>query len=65
MNGLAINEKEFMGMGTKRQLTILYQNQVVTLKLIKGYKFTQKVQYAIMSSLVAGLGILFRLKLGA
>ena len=65
MNGLVIDEKEFMCLNSKKQMCVLYQNQVTTLKLVQGYKFHQKVQYVIMSLICGGLGILFRLQLGA
>ena len=64
-NGLVLNEEAFMCMKQKEQMCVLYQNQVTTLKLITGYKFHQKVQYVIMSLIFGGLGILFRLQLGA
>jgi len=64
VEGLCVNESEFMSMKPKKQMCVLYQNQITTLNLVKGYKFTQKVQYVIMSLLCGGMGILFRLKLG-
>ena len=64
-NGLVLNEKEFMCLKSKDQMCVLYQNQVTTLKLIRGYKFTQKIQYILLSAAIAGVGILFKLQLGA
>ena len=59
MNGLSIDEKEFMSLPSKKQMCVLYQNQVTTLKLVQGYKFHQKVQYVLLSLVYGGLGILF------
>jgi len=64
-NGLSIDENEFMCLPAKKQMCVLYQNQVTTLKLIKGYKFTQKVQYVLLSAALAGIGILFKFHIGA
>jgi hypothetical protein len=64
ITGLCIDEKSFMSMTPKKQMCVLYQNQVKTLELIEGYKFTQKVQYGILSAVLAGIGILFKLQLG-
>ena len=64
-NGLCIDEKSFMALQVKKQMCVLYQNQVKTLELIEGYKFTQKVQYVLLSAALAGVGILFKLQLGA
>ena len=64
-NGLVLNEEAFMCMKQKEQMCVLYQNQVTTLKLIQGYKFTQKIQYTLLSAAIAGVGILFKLQLGA
>lgn len=65
MNGLSLNLEEFRCLPQKQKLDCLYQNQVTTLKLVQGYKFHQKVQYILMSILCGGLGLLFRLQLGA
>ena len=63
--GLTVDENQFMCLPQKKQMCVLYQNQVTTLKLIQGYKFTQKVQYVLLSAALAGIGILFKLQLGA
>ena len=65
MTGLSLNLSEFQSLPAKQKLDCLYQNQCTTLTLVRGYKFHQKLQYAIMSILGVGMGILFRLKLGA
>ena len=62
-NGLSIDENEFMSLPAKRQMCVLYQNQVTTLKLIKGYKLYYKMTAVIGSVLVIGMGILFKLVL--
>jgi len=64
-NGLVLNEEAFMCMKQKEQMCVLYQNQVTTLKLIQGYKFTQKIQYVLLSAALAGIGILFKFHIGA
>jgi len=63
-NGLMIDEEEFMALPAKRQMCVLYQNQVLTLKLIQGYRFNQKVQYVILTALVAGAVFLLKLHIG-
>jgi len=63
-NGLSIDEREFMCLPPKRQMCVLYQNQVATLELVKGYKFHQKIQYILISACLAGLGIIFKIHLG-
>lgn len=63
-NGLTLEEKEFMCLATKRQMCVLYQNQVQTIQLIKSYKFHQKLQYVLITACLAGIGILFKIKLG-
>lgn len=62
-NGLMLGLKEFEALPRQKQLNCLYENQVQTLKLIKGYKLYQKITAIIGSVLVAGVGILFRLQL--
>jgi hypothetical protein len=62
-NGLSIDEKEFMSLPAKKQMCVLYQNQVQTLKLVQGYKFYYKVTATIGAFLVMGIGILFKLVL--
>ena len=63
-NGLVISEREFLCLPTKEQNLLLYQNQVKTLQLIKGYKFWYKVYSIIMGSVLIGVGVLFKLQLG-
>ena len=54
-NGLNIDEESFMSMKTKEQMLCLYKNQVETIKLVRGYKFNQKVQYIMVGLLSTGL----------
>jgi hypothetical protein len=55
-NGLAIDEKEFMSLPQKKQMCVLYQNQVQTLKAIQSYKFNQKICLAWMAILTIAVG---------
>ena len=55
-NGLLIDEKEFMSLPAKKQMCVLYQNQVTTLALIRGYKFNQKIQIAWLAILTVAFG---------
>ncbi len=64
-NGLLLNLKEFESLPRPKQLSCLYENQVNTLKLIRGYKFYQKISATVGSFLALGVGILFKLQLGA
>ena len=64
-NGLMLTIKEFQSLPQKQKLDCLYQNQVSTLKLIKGYKLYYKITAIIGSFLVCGIGILFKLQIGA
>jgi len=63
-NGLMIDLVEFRRLPAQQKLDCLYQNQVKTLELIKGYKLYYKFTAIIGSFLVLGMGILFRLQLG-
>lgn len=64
MNGLMIKIDEFEKLPNQQKLNCLYQNQVETMNLIKGYKFYQKITALIGGFLVLGIGILFKLELG-
>lgn len=64
MNGLCINEDEFMSMSAKKQMCVLFQNQVKTMELIRGYKIYYRITTIIGSVLVLGMGFLFKLHLG-
>jgi fructose-1-phosphate kinase PfkB-like protein len=71
MNGLNLNSNQFEALPNKEKLTCLFENQVKTLdrfndieKIIKGYRFHQKVQYVIMSLLAAGGAFLIKLHIG-
>ena len=63
-SGLRVTEDEFLTLPTKKQMCLLYKNQCVTLKLIEGYRFSQKVQYTIITALAIGVGLLFKIQLG-
>lgn len=52
-NGLTLGIDEFKRLPTKEQLTVLYENQVQTMHLIKSYRFKQYIQWAWLSSISA------------
>ena len=62
--GLTVDQNQFMCLPIKKQMCVLYENQVATIELLKGYKFTQKVQYVLLSACLAGVGILFKMHIG-
>ncbi len=62
-NGLLLSLNEFEALPKKKQLSCLYENQVNTLKLIRGYKLYYKITAIIGSFLVIGMGILFKLQM--
>ena len=57
---LNITEEQFMSLPVRKQMGVLFQNQVKTMSLIKGYRWNQKVQYISITVLTAG--VLFLLK---
>lgn len=63
--GLEINSVEFEKLPRKQQLRCLFENQVETLKLIKSYKFHQKVQYPWLLGLTASAVFIIKLLLRA
>ncbi len=44
-NGLSLGLDEFRALPQKKKLDCLYENQVVTIKAIGGYRLHQKIQY--------------------
>ena len=52
-NGLTLTIGEFQSLPKNAQMTCLYENQVKTLIAIKGYKYTQKIQWAWLTILTA------------
>ena len=54
-NGLFMSKKEFEALPKKEQLGCLYENQVTTLKEIKGYRLHQRIQYPWMTALTMGM----------
>jgi len=62
-NGLMVNLKEFSSLPSQQKLNCLYQNQVKTLELVRGYKLYYKITCLIGSFLIIGMGILFKLQL--
>jgi len=74
-DSLCLNEKEFMQMKPKEQMCVLFQNQANQRKetregfermekILSGYKLHQKVQYILITAALAGIGILFKLRIG-
>jgi len=74
-DSLCLNEKEFMQMKPKEQMCVLFQNQAKQRKetqdgfekmekILSGYKLHQKIQYVLLTAALAGIGILFKLRLG-
>ena len=57
VNGLSINEHEFVQLPTKEQLTILYHNTEILKSMVGKYKFNQKIQYIWLTLLTIGLGL--------
>jgi len=64
-SGLSLSLNEFQALPSKEKLSCLYENQCTTLNLVRGYRVTQKIHYYIMAALGAGVGLLFRLRVGA
>ena len=62
--GLILSLEEFESLPKQKQLSCLYQNQVYTMNLIKGYKLYYKITSIIGGILVMGVGILFKLQIG-
>lgn len=63
MNGLYITEVEFKCMKVKDQLYLLFKNTEDTKDYMEKSKFHRKVQYLIMTALMAGMVYLFQLHL--
>jgi len=59
MNGLIMSIEEFRTLPEKEKLDCLFQNQVKTLELIKGYKLYQKINMIVGSIIVGGLSTLW------
>jgi len=59
-NGLSLTLSEFGSLPQKQKLNCLFENQVKTLKLIKGYKFNQKIQWAWLTALTGGIVFLVK-----
>lgn len=56
MAELVINKSEFLLMPIKQQNLILFENTEELKKMIKVYKFNQKIQYALIAFLFIGMG---------
>ena len=63
-DGLTIDGKEFQTLTVKKQNIVMYQNQVETIRLVKAYGLHQKIQYILVTAALAGVGILFKIRLG-
>lgn len=62
-NGLIMNIDEFRSLPQKQKLDCLYQNQVKTLQLIRGYRLYYRITSIVGSVLIAGMVILFKLQM--
>jgi len=58
-NSLCIGLEEFKQMKQKDQIVCLFENQVKTLELIKGYKFYYRLTATFGGILCTGLGFIF------
>jgi len=63
-NGLSLTLSEFRTLPQKQKLDCLFQNQVKTMELLRGYKIHYKVTSLVGSILIIGMGVLFKLQLG-
>ena len=61
---LDLDEDSFMSLSSKKQMCVLYRNQVSTLQLLKEYKNNVKIQYGLVSLAITGVLILFKIHLG-
>ena len=55
INGLIVSLSEFKRMKVREQMSILFENQQKTMKLMEGYKFWQKLNAWITGILVTGM----------
>ena len=60
VNGLILKIEEFRALPQKRKLDCLYENQVMTLRMLSKYKFHQKIQYPWLGVLT--MAIIFIIK---
>ena len=58
-NGLSISIEEFNNLPTNQKFSCLYENQVRTIELIRGYKFYYRLTMMVGSFLAMGLGTIF------
>jgi hypothetical protein len=59
IQGLRIAEKEFMCLPVKRQMCLLYKNQLRVMELVEEYRLTQKIHYVMLTAALGGVGIIF------
>lgn len=59
VEGLQMSKDQFTNMTNKDKLDVLFDNQLQTIDLIKGYKFYQKITAFIGTIIIGGLGIIF------
>lgn len=57
---MKITLNEFRALPQNKKMDCLFENQMETMKLIKGYKFYQKCAAAIGSFILMGMGIIFK-----
>ena len=64
MNGLTIQEKDFLSLNQKEQLVVLYRNTEEIKYRLNSYKIRSMLQYGLIAAILAGEGILFKMHLG-
>jgi hypothetical protein len=57
-NGLMMDLEQFKKLPIKQQLTVLYENQCKTLRLINEYKLYYRITSVVGSLLMTGMGYL-------
>lgn len=55
--GLNITVREFQILPVKKQNTILFENTEQLKQMVQGYKYQQKIQWAVIFGIAAYLGL--------
>lgn len=56
-----MTKNQFKSLKVNDKLDVLFDNQVQTMDLIKGYKFWYNLYTVISGALVVGMGVLFKI----
>lgn len=64
MNGLTIQEKDFLKMSEVEQHTVLFRNTEEIKYRLNSYKVRSMIQYGLIGACLGGIGILFKIELG-